>query len=341
MGVPDGGSSGVEGGIPDGAMAIDGGPIIPCGPVPLEIVTTPPRTTIGLLEFTYDADSNLTGVETWSLRSAPSGMTVDGMGVVRWMPVRGMHDVALQVADACGRSIVQLFSLTVISGAVNGMNPEVVTRSTLAARPEAMRVLASGALRRSVTAPAVRAALDDSRSVALLRSIVRCALPRGESVEAPTPLGPQRLPGQMGLASHWGRGPCDLACREWVSACTLALMNPAGEQVTVSLGGSHPALEPGAWGLGHEEGAFFGNLFVDPPIRRACRGSAPTSRLGSRTCTRGDARCPITVVGPCGDLDAAVGRCANSPEQRPGWSAGSRFFSRSITARVPDRPAGD
>jgi hypothetical protein len=56
------------------------------------------------------------GAIAWSLPTAPQGMTIDTLGVVRWTPAladTGRHDVTLQVADPGGQTASQSWQLRI------------------------------------------------------------------------------------------------------------------------------------------------------------------------------------------------------------------------------------
>jgi hypothetical protein len=310
VGVPDvGRADALDGGPPDGprvdSAPADTGPpvrdtsldaigsdaVIPlCGPDPYAIITLPPLGA-GLLTYTYDADTNGTGFESWTLLAGPAGMTLDGStGVLQWeSPTVGMHDVRLSVADRCMRFVPQVWSLNISRGLGNGLAPQAVTRSALA-EPDTMRALSSASITESVRLTEVATTLDDPRSMSLLMTLARCALPRGEGLMVQAQGRAHQLVGESGLAPEWSFGPCDASCRQAVSACTLASVNPEGARVQLFFSGESPLIH---------EGGFFGDLFADPPVAGACRGSASPESLGSRTCTLGDPRCPVTMSGPC------------------------------------------
>ena len=121
VGVPDvGRADALDGGPPD-APRVDSAPadtgppardtsldaigsdaVIPlCGRDPYEIITIP-LLNAGLGTYTYDADTNGTGAESWTLWRGPPGMIVNSTtGVLQWeSPTLDMHDVSLQVSDA-------------------------------------------------------------------------------------------------------------------------------------------------------------------------------------------------------------------------------------------------
>lgn len=160
--------------------------------------------------------------------------------------------------------------------------------------------------------------------------LVRCALPAGRSITKLDRDGvPHTFHGALGLAPEWEAGRCDKACQEWVSACMLSLVNTRGAHVPVWMTADHPAVGRGTSdAFPRQEGAFFGNLFTDPPQAFYCKGrdyqSNPASgRIGSAQvnppytdafadafASQGDCqqRCQVTAgaVSSCGTWDNVV-----------------------------------
>jgi hypothetical protein len=140
---------------------------------------------------------------------------------------------------------------------------------------------------------------------------VACALPGNESVTISINGSPAVYSGAIGLAPEWQSGACDSNCQQWITACLLAKTNYYGIEVTISLRGPSPALDPGLIErvqFSLEEGAFFGNLFLDSPQLYACMGKLFDSAtigdqlayLQHRICASEDlSTCPIHVLGPC------------------------------------------
>jgi hypothetical protein len=77
----------------------------------------------------------------------------------------------------------------------------------------------------------------------VMRYLVQCALPAGRQVAWTNPV--TRISytwgGKSGLAPDWYKRPATDVEQQWVSACLFALVNTAGQHVTVSLTGGHPA----------------------------------------------------------------------------------------------------
>lgn len=132
--------------------------------------------------------------------------------------------------------------------------------------------------------------------------------------------------GNLGLAPRWKDHRLDSTGRGWVSACIFSRVNANQVAEAISLRGDHNSVavsedEAGEFDL--EEGAFYGNLFVDdpnsaiPPDWNACRGrdkaATPTEGgLANRDCaaenpaTLGYTYCGFKYAGDCADFDTAV-----------------------------------
>jgi hypothetical protein len=100
------------------------------------------------------------------------------------------------------------------------------------------------------------------------------------------------------LAPGWRDGPCDPACQERVSACVLARVNALGRSIPVVLGPPARAAE----------GAFFGNLFSEPPRLFSCGGDRAPPRALGRECALPGNRCGVTWTGPCSAVCAVDAR---------------------------------
>jgi hypothetical protein len=103
---------------------------------------------------------------------------------------------------------------------------------------------------------------DGRRTVSYL---ARCALPAGDSLVKQDHTGATyTFPGSIGLCPSWKTGGIsgNNECREYVSACMMALINAAGVQVPITLDANHPAI---GWGQNpsfpYQEGTYFGDLF--------------------------------------------------------------------------------
>jgi len=97
------------------------------GPVnqPPSITSTPVTTAIADTPYSYDLDAtdpNPGDTLTWSLLTAPAGMTIDpATGLIQWTPSAaqaGDHPVEVKVQDAGGLFATQTYTLTVNAAAV-------------------------------------------------------------------------------------------------------------------------------------------------------------------------------------------------------------------------------
>lgn len=149
----------------------------------------------------------------------------------------------------------------------------------------------------------------------LLKYTVQCALPKGDHVLVRRDGRDIILSGSLGLAPQWKRAPMTAIDQRWMTACILARMNAFGVTVKLSLRADHDALRrvdsAERRRYTYDEGAFYGNLFADPPVLYACSGAggasrAPTKRL--RVCTQPprpgetENRCGMTMTGACAEV---------------------------------------
>ncbi len=128
--------------------------------------------------------------------------------------------------------------------------------------------------------------------------------------------------GNLGLAPRWESRRLDMAGRGWVSSCIFSRVSALDTAVAISLRGEVDSLAVGedeASTFNLQEGAFYGNLFVDnpdesvPPDWNACSGK-DSDLLTSRRCTQpsqdpekaGLTECGFKYTGDCADHDTAV-----------------------------------
>ena len=97
---------------------------------PPTITSTPTITATEGLHYTYDVDAtdpDLGDVLTYSLDTAPAGMTIDASsGLIQWTPTAaqvGGNPVAVRVTDSIGQSTAQSFNVSV--GVANA--PPIIT----------------------------------------------------------------------------------------------------------------------------------------------------------------------------------------------------------------------
>jgi hypothetical protein len=166
--------------------------------------------------------------------------------------------------------------------------------------------------------------------------IIGCALPDGVTIEADVP-GAEDTPadspftcvderctfyGILGLAPKWIDRRLNRKEQGWVSACLFARVNAIDAAELVSMRGRHEGLAVSASEAAQytlEEGAFYGNLFIDDPDENvlpdwfACRGEdkAATPNLGglaARKCAEEDPSnpgytyCGFYFTGDCADF---------------------------------------
>ena len=169
----------------------------------------------------------------------------------------------------------------------------------------------------------------------LLKYAVECALPAGEALRTARKGKQVLLKGSLGLAPAWKHAALSDADQRWMTACILSRVNAFGVTVHLSMRAAKPALrrEMAASELRDytfEEGAFYGNLFADPPVLYACAGTggvlpAPTKRL--RVCTDPDEpgatmnRCGMEMTGSCAQL-------CDSHDERQGFYRGCKGAGR-------------
>ncbi|WP_437966205.1 hypothetical protein WMF04_42430 [Sorangium sp. So ce260] len=161
---------------------------------------------------------------------------------------------------------------------------------------------------------------EDGRE--LLRYMIACALPEGQSLVGEAGGTRYRFDGRIGLAPDWLRSPLTEKSQRWITACLLAHVNGYGVEVAISLRGRHPALATDSAerrSYQQEEISFFGNVFQPLGMRDelgdigsrmyscggallqlSCAGNE-TAFVPERTCaSRSD--CSLNFLGPCRDL---------------------------------------
>jgi len=202
-----------------------------------------------------------------------------------------------------------LNSLNALNG-LNGLNG-----------PPLQDLIAGSLSTKSLNAGSVAAWLRGSAAARYyMNYIVRCALPEGRSITLDHNGETQTYKGGSGYAPQWEFAPCDTTCQEWITSCMLANTNTYAINVLVNWRApNHPTMVDkidDKWlsPLQVEEGAFFGNMFINPPRTYSCRGR-DFDRFSStwRVCTTPYNDCGIQPVGACGDLDGWTGQPNVSP----------------------------
>jgi hypothetical protein len=251
-------------------------------------------------------------------------MTVGADGLVTWKPTTlGFFDVILRVTDGA-QTYDQPYTIQVIKGLTNGLRPADLRELV---RSPARLALASRPLRAGQLAPEARRSLADASIRRALAYVVACALDEGDVLRLRAAAGPLVLEGRLGLAPEWRRRPCHRRCQEQVSACVAARVNVEGAAVPILFASHAASRRP----VGHTEGAFFGNLFANPPHLLSCRARQASPPVRGRRCTvdRSGVCRPVRPVGDCEDVCEGAGyRSCRAPEH-----AGRR--SPAITVILP------
>ncbi len=162
-----------------------------------------------------------------------------------------------------------------------------------------------------------------------LRYAVSCAFTSSQSfsfswIDSNEVVHNENYVGAIGLAPQWYTGPLGSIEQEWVSACLAARTNYYGVSVLISMRGPNAAL---ATTVAEEaqfsklEGAFWGNIFQDPPTLSACHLEAniDSSINSQRICATGLSdgstitSCGIiNIVGECNMDSLCTGRDRDS-----------------------------
>jgi len=226
--------------------------------------------------------------------------------------------------------------------AANALTANALTANALTANALTANALTANALTaNALTANALTAnGLRDPLGRQLMKYVVSCALPDGESVAVTVDGTDYTFDGSLGLAPEWGQrhGRCDLACQRWVSACVLARVDAEGIERMISIRGDNKALRPAPRELRDfpvREATYYGNVFAAGQPRYLCLPPGLTS--DHRVCGESLADCPMTVVGSCGDVCEDVGRFGAFEECRTaGSTRHAEVFDESITVFLPN-----
>jgi hypothetical protein len=256
--------------------------------------------------------------------------------------------------------------------------------------------LATNSLGQLVALPETAQILETWEGRDVYSYVVGCALEPWENIEADVPdglsppdadgnqtFGPANestlnyecvnghctFHGAIGLAPEWRDHHLNTPGKGWVSACLFARVNANDTAEAISLRGRHPALtvEPEeAATLTVEEGAYYGNVFVDDPDPAvtpdwyACRGEGQAASedggLALRDCaeengTTGLTKCGFNYAGDCRDyspdfaspyacrtFDAGqgvYGDCHEDAGTKSGnWGGGNKKFRQVVTVYV-------
>jgi hypothetical protein len=157
--------------------------------------------------------------------------------------------------------------------------------------------------------------------------VVRCALPYGQRVTVLDHTGALViLSGELGLAPEWATQQCSRDCEEKVSACLMALTSSGGIHSPIALTNQGVLGATPSASFPYQEGGFYGNLFMDPPLGFFCAGrdyvnpantwSLPTENpLVQRVCGGygpSEGLCPYRYTGACNGMVWSPGACGVS-----------------------------
>jgi hypothetical protein len=206
--------------------------------------------------------------------------------------------------------------------AMNGMSIDALTMNGLPTSALTANSLTTSGIAKT---PSIASTLDsDPLAQVFMQYVVSCALPPWQSVSIPSAAHPLDYiyAGGLGLAPLWGveGGFCDTTCQQWVSACAISRVNALGEHIPLSERGDNLGLmlAPGeAAAFPDREATYFGNVFVSPQMRYACRAAGDDQSLIGRVCGDGAdvTGCAIDVLGDChvvcaiDNLDGSFGAC--------------------------------
>ena len=161
----------------------------------------------------------------------------------------------------------------------------------------------------------------------LMKYIISCALPGGQSIvfdwtDSQSQLHEETYYGALGLAPDYGKDAATelpVGQQEWLSACIAARTNYYGVSVTISMRGDTGPLttdESEQTAFNKQEGAFWGNLFADPPTLKSCHNTSNLahSRTRLRECAAGhDESGNISACGPIVRAGDCSSVCTGSP----------------------------
>jgi hypothetical protein len=225
----------------------------------------------------------------------------------------------------------------------NALTSNRLTKNALTSNELTSRVLTSQALTATALLSDRRteAALHDPLARSVLKYIVGCALPAGDSLDLEVDGERYAFPGEIGLAKAWGseEGTCDAGCKAWVSACVLSRVNYLGVPVEISVRGAKAELAASTVEralYARREATYYGDIFGEEQRYLACL--SPGVGELSRVCGPSIDDCVMDVVGPCDaacDKPRADGSFRNCRDQRRGpagkFPRGTKGYPASVT----------
>jgi hypothetical protein len=219
---------------------------------------------------------------------------------------------------------------------VPGNPTDITDISRIASNSLLASTLASSALTTDrLTASSAAAMGQTAGARTVLAYAAECALDGTQSVTFTVAGTEHTVAGSLGLAPGWTAGALGASDAAWVSACVMARVNLTGTVVVISARGLTSALAADASeraGYQIEEGAFWGNAFVDRGLvaGHACDGvdqlrDDSYGDLPLRQCAQwngvtgsGATPCGFAYAGACADVcagGAPYSACAGAAEE--------------------------
>jgi hypothetical protein len=158
-------------------------------------------------------------------------------------------------------------ALLMMSCGLEPLAPGATEQAESAGNPVTLSDLASSTVRTArLDASSAAAMGSTAASRRVLAAVVRCALGSTQTITFSIAGVSYTASGGIGLAPGWTAAALTATQASWVSACLFAHMNDATSLVWISVRGSESTLSPTTietTGYRVEEGAFWGNAFVD------------------------------------------------------------------------------
>ncbi len=271
---------------------------------------------------------------------APIMAPARGLSVLGWDRLDGLGagrrvgEPATPTSTSTRSALVAENALTANALTANALTANALTANALTANALTANALTANAL----TANGLR----DPLGRELLKYVVSCALPDGDSVTVKvdgTTL--RRSRARSGLAPDWGRahGSCDGSCQRWVSACVLARVDAAG----VERDDLDPRRQPARCARAGTSCATTRTArrpttaTSSPTASRATSACRRAATSDQRVCGPSLADCPMTVVGSCDDVCADRGAFGTFQDCRDRAVAGAAATSiaESVTVFLP------
>jgi hypothetical protein len=221
-----------------------------------------------------------------------------------------------ELASSNGLNMINGLNMTNGLNMINGLSGNGLSGNGLSGNGLLMSPLTTTGL--VTTSPLMNSTAGRST----LSYLVRCALASGKTLTKKDSTGTSySFAGQIGVAPEWETGTCGTACQERVSACMLAHVNTSGQHISIWLDSE------GAIGYGqstdfpYQEGSFFGNIFISPPVANYCNGKDFDSATVPGRLGAGQSGAPY--VNPFGSTSQCSGYCvaAASPYAADGFKS--------------------